>query len=64
MAKQYVITEEEFLSLLESLELHKLRRNNVCETETPTADDLHRGFHYVTVNWIQQMGFTSCRRGA
>ena len=30
MARQYVITEEETLSLIESLELVRLRNENVC----------------------------------
>ena len=30
MARQYVITEEEMQSLIESLELHRLREDNIC----------------------------------
>lgn len=30
MARQYVITEEEMKGLLDSLELHKLREDNIC----------------------------------
>ncbi|PSJ50522.1 hypothetical protein [Pseudaminobacter soli (ex Li et al. 2025)] len=31
MARQYVITEEEMMSLIEGLELRKLRDGNVCD---------------------------------
>jgi hypothetical protein len=72
MAKQYVVTEEEFMSLIEQLELHKLRSNNVCDPTrdlTPqereklkyVTDSLHRGFHFVAVQWVQQMGFRGIR---
>lgn len=65
MAKQYVITEEEFMSLIESLELVKLRKANVIRDnmkEPPSWEDIHRSFHYVVVRWIQEMGFGGIRR--
>jgi hypothetical protein len=31
MARQYVITEEEYQSLLDKLELHNLKEANVCD---------------------------------
>lgn len=73
MAKQYVVTEEEFLSLIESLELHKLRNGNICDPGRellpddrkrlePAIDSLHRGFHMVAVRWVQDMGFRGYRR--
>lgn len=73
MAKQYVVTEEEFMSLIESLELRKLRDNNICEPGKELSpedreklkwaiDSLHRGFHYVAVRWVQEMGFSGIRR--
>ena len=30
MARQYVVTEEEMLALIDSLELHRLRTDNIC----------------------------------
>lgn len=41
MARQYVITEEEMNALLDSLELHKLRSENVCNP-TRHFDDAWR----------------------
>ena len=66
MARQYVITEAEMLSLIESLELAKLRTMN---GHAPKAaihkfdiDDIHRTFHHVTVRWAQDMGFDGYRK--
>lgn len=64
--KQYVVTEEEFMSLIESLELVALRKNNMMRedlTKPPTFEDIHRSFHYVVVRWVQKMGFGG-HRGA
>jgi hypothetical protein len=58
--KQYVVTEEEFMSLIESLELVALRKHNMIRddmSKPPSWDDLHRSFHYVVVRWVQKMGF-------
>lgn len=41
MARQYVITEEEMNTLLDSLELHRLREDNVCNP-TRHLDDAWR----------------------
>ena len=65
MARQYVVTEEEFMSLVESLELAALRKHNMLRddmTKPPSWDDIHRSFHHVVVRWVQQMGFNA-RRG-
>ena len=62
--KQYVVTEEEFMSLLESLELASLRNDNVIRddpSKPPTADDMHRAFHFVVTRWVQNMGFKGHR---
>lgn len=64
MAKQYIVTEEEFLSLIESLELVKLRDNNIMRADfdkPPSKGDMHRAFHYVVVRWVQEMGFKAHR---
>jgi hypothetical protein len=66
VAKQYIVTEEEFMSLIESLELEALRKNNVMRedhTKPPTHADIHRAFHFVVVRWVQKMGFGG-HRGA
>lgn len=64
MSKVYVVTEEEFMSLIESLELIRLRENNVLSKnpdEVPTKEEMHRAFHYVVVRWVQAMGFQGFR---
>jgi len=65
MAKQYVVSEEEFMSLIESLELHALRKNNFIRDDMgkpPTFEEIHRTYHYVVVRWVQAMGFGGVRR--
>lgn len=65
MAKVYLITEEEMLSLLESLELHKLREQGHMRGAKPEDDqirsDMHRSFHFVAVRWAQSVGFKGYR---
>lgn len=64
MAKQYVVTEEEFLSLIDQLKLQSMQANNVMRADydkPPTADDIHRAFHYVAVRWVQAMGCSAVR---
>lgn len=64
MAKQYVVTEEEFMSLIESLELAALRKSNTLRadpSQPPSWDELHRGFHFVVVRWVQAVGFKAHR---
>ncbi len=65
MAVQYVVTEEELLSLIESLELNKLREmdRHALNSSIHKQDigDLHRAFHYVTVRWVQSIGFKGFR---
>ncbi len=66
MAKQYVVTEEEMLSLIEGLELTKLRQFDAHAPASPLhkqdIDDTHRTFHLHVVRWAQQMGFCGYRR--
>ena len=65
MARVYMITEEEMLSLLESLELEALRKANLLGTKHDLLGqpigDLHRAFHYVAVRWAQSIGFKGYR---
>lgn len=66
MAKQYVVTEEEFLSLIDQLKLQSMQSANVLRADhdkPPTADDIHRAFHYVAVRWVQAMGCSAVRGG-
>jgi hypothetical protein len=65
MARVYQITEEEMMSLIETLELVKLRE---FSSHAPNAtvhrqdiDDLHRTFHLHVVRWAQAMGFRGIR---
>jgi hypothetical protein len=68
MARQYVITEEEMLSLIESLEMVKLREaghfrgTSDEDFDKFKLDDMHRRFHMVTVRWAQKMGFDGYRK--
>lgn len=66
MARQYVITEEEMMSLIESLELAALRKQ---AAHAPNAiihkldyEDMHRTFHHYVVRWAQSVGFDGFRR--
>lgn len=66
MARQYVVTEEEMLSLIDQLKLEALRDNNVCHVDpnmkpADLRDSIHRGFHFVVVRWVQAMGFSGIR---
>lgn len=65
MACVYVVTEEEMLSLIESLELHKLREAGHFRGSNPEQDEIrermHRTFHMVAVRWVQAMGFKGHR---
>lgn len=60
MARQYVVTEEEFMSLIESLKLEKMEKyyENGFSQE---IQDMHRSFHYHVVRWVQDMGFKGHR---
>lgn len=65
MAVQYVITAEEMQSLIEQLELSKLRQ---MSEHAPSStihkqdiDDVHRAFHYYVVRWTQAMGYKGHR---
>jgi len=62
MARQYIITEEEMLSLIESLEIVKLREANFMRDYSIEMDDMHRRFHMVVVRWAQNMGFDGYRK--
>lgn len=60
MAVQYVVTPKEMASLIETLELVKLRKmadhapNSTIHKQD--IDDLHRTFHYYVIQWTQAMG--------
>lgn len=66
MARQYVITEEEMMSLIEQLELAKLRQeaNHAPQAIIHKTDyeDMHRTFHFYVVRWAQKMGFDGYRK--
>lgn len=64
MARQYVVTEEEMRSLLNSLELRSMQDNNMLREDAdkpPTMAGVHRAFHYVAVRWMQSVGFSGLR---
>ena len=66
MARQYVVTEEEMTSLIESLELTKLRQNDSHAPKSPLHKDdidaVHRTFHHRVVRWAQSIGFDGYRK--
>ena len=66
MARQYVITEEEMLSLIEQLELVRLRMEAKhapqASIHRSDIDDMHRTFHMYVVRWAQSMGFSGYRK--
>lgn len=65
MARQYVVTEEEMLSLVEGLELEKMRAEGHFRNTDITRQeiqDMHRRFHFVAVRWVQSMGFQGYRK--
>jgi hypothetical protein len=70
MAIQYVVTEEEMLSLIDQLKLTAMQdaghfRNfkepNADHSTPPQIADIHRAFHFVVVRWVQAMGFKGHR---
>jgi hypothetical protein len=65
MARVYIVTEEEMISLVESLELEKLRAAGHFRGSNPEQEqirsDMHRTFHMVAVRWVQAMGFKGYR---
>lgn len=64
MAVQYVVTREEFLSLIDQLKLETMNKENVLRIDyikSPTPEDIHRSFHFVVVRWIQSMGCSAVR---
>ena len=66
MARVYLVSEEEMTSLIEGLELAKLRQLDAHAPHAPIhkadIDDIHRTFHLRVVRWAQAVGFEG-RRG-
>lgn len=64
MAIQYIVTREEFLSLIDQLRLTGMQERNLLSSRAgspPTQEDIHRAFHFVVVRWIQAMGCSAVR---
>lgn len=65
MARVYMVTEEEMQSLIESLELTKLRESGHFRGSKTEQDDIresmHRTFHMVAVRWTQAVGYRGYR---
>lgn len=67
MAKVYIVTEEEFHSLIDQLKLESFNEHNIMRTNPDDiagpqrVRDIHRAFHYVAVRWVQTMGCTAVR---
>lgn len=56
MAKVFMVTAAELDSLVESLELAKLRmKDNSLSGEAIAIDDMHRKFHFHVVRWVQDV---------
>jgi hypothetical protein len=49
-----IIEEKDIQALLAKLELAKFQLTGSQEPE----DEIHRKFHYVVVNWLQEQGST------
>jgi hypothetical protein len=66
MAVQYIVTQEEMMSLIEQLELTSLRARDAhapkATIHKADIDDLHRTFHHVVVRWAQSIGFDGWRK--
>lgn len=66
MARVYQITEEEMVSLIEQLELVKMRAEAAyapsATIHKAAIDDMHRTFHRHVVVWAQAMGFNGYRK--
>lgn len=70
MARVYMITEVEMMSLLSGLELVEMRRkNHICHPneqlepeEQNRLDNVHRAFHFEVVRWAQAVGFDGYRK--
>lgn len=59
--KVIVSKDEDAISLLNRLELVKLRRDYYGRWDNPekppTVEEVHRAFHYEVVRWLQEQGF-------
>lgn len=66
MARIYIVTEEEMLSLIDQLELVNLRKRAdhapASTIHKAEIDDVHRTFHHVVVRWAQSVGFDGYRK--
>ncbi len=63
--KAFILKEEDATELLESLELTKLRESNFLGAHDPKKQeiqDIHRTFHFIVTQWLQQHGFNAVRR--
>jgi hypothetical protein len=59
MAKVFIVTEQDFKTLIASLELTYLRHNNFIlddPNRPPTTEDIWRAFNMVAVRWVQKQG--------
>lgn len=61
MAKVYIVTEEEMLSLIDQLKIEAMEAKNHKPAECATPQEMHRAFHYIVVRWAQAMGFSAVR---
>jgi hypothetical protein len=64
--KQYVVTEEEFMSLIEGLKLEQFHSASdpnrfLDATGKPDVPRLHKAFHHRVIVWMQSMGFKGYR---
>lgn len=63
-----ICEEKDGITLLESLELQRMKQANVLTRLNPedpadqaTVQSVHRAFHYVVVQWLQDQGFKVTR---
>lgn len=64
--KAIIISDADSRALLDRLELVKLRGAGHMVREDadrpPTMEEVHRVFHYVVCNWLQEQGADCVRR--
>jgi len=57
-----IIEDKDARSLLDSLALAKLQKDNYFSGDQPaTLQDMHRTFHYIVCKWLQDQGASVTR---
>lgn len=57
--KAIIISDQDARALVDRLELAKYHEQHIMRRDpdkSPTADEMHRWFHFVVVKWLQEQG--------